>query len=497
MFLVFWLAIALSSWAQVATKAAPAKPAAPQAKEWNQLRYPPLHEVKLPEIKRYTLANGLRLFVVEDHRLPLVDGYALIRTGSRWEPAGKTGLAAITGAVMRTGGTETRSGDELDKELEAIAASVESSMGESSGVASFSALKGDEDRVLDIFADVLMHPAFRQDKIELSKTFARTSISRRNDDAGDIAAREFRKLIYGADSPYATQTEYSTIDAIRREDLVAFYQRFYHPNNVMIGISGDVDPEAIRAKIDKVFGSWKPEPNLQVPSLPQVREAAGPILNFVRKDDVNQSNIYIGQLGGLLSDPDFFSLEVMSQILGGGSFSSRITRHVRSEMGLAYTASGDWNAGFDYPGTFNIFVGTKSETTIKAIEAVMKEVRGMREKEVTDEELRVAKESLLNSFVFRFSNPGQIMSRLIAYIYYGYPEDFLERYRRNVEKVARGDVLRVAREHLNPDRMKILVVGNDKDFDAPLTKLSTGDGKVNTIDISIPAPKAAATVGGN
>jgi zinc protease len=469
-----------------AAKAAP--PQAGQAKEWNQLHYPALRSIKLPEIKRYTLANGIRLFIVEDHRLPLVDGYALIRTGSRWEPAGETGLASITGSVMRSGGTATRTGDEIDRELEAIAASVESSIGESAGVASFSALKGDEDKVLDIFADMLMHPAFRQEKLELAKTFARTGISRRNDDAEDIAGREFRKLLYGANSPYARHAEYASIEAISRGDLVAFHQRYYHPNNVMIGISGDVDPEAVRAKIEKAFASWQPEADLRLPGVPEVREAAGPRLNLVRKEDVNQSSINIGQLGGELRDPDFFALAVMSQILCGGDFSSRITRKVRSEMGLAYSAAGDWRPGLDYRGVFSIYVGTKSQTTVKAIEAAMKEVRGIRESEVSEEELRIAKESLLNSFVFRFANPAQIMSRLITYIYYGYPEDFLERYRQNVEKVTRADVLRVARKYLDPDAMKILVVGNDKDFDAPLSRLAPDSEKVNTIDITIPEP---------
>lgn len=461
-------------------------------REWNQIKFPQLRDVKLPDIKRYTLENGIRLFVVEDHRLPLVDGFAMLRTGSRWEPAEKTGLASITGNVMRTGGTKTKTGDQLDEELEAIAASVETGISLTSGSASFSALKGDEDKALAIFADVLMNPEFRQDKIDLAKNFARTSIERRNDDPGDINAREFRKLLYGPQSAYGRHTEYSTIEAVRRDDLIQFHRRFYHPNNVMIGISGDVNAEEIRQKVEKAFAAWKPAPQLQIPPLPDVRPPAAAAVNFVRKTDVNQTSVRIGHIDGLIKDPDYFALDVMAEILAAGGFSSRITKKVRSQMGLAYAAGGDWAAEYDYPGSFSIFVGTKSESTVTAIEAVLAELRKIREAEVTDEELRIAKESILNSFVFNFVQPAQVMRRIMTYIYFGYPENFLDQYKENVEKVTKADVLRVAQKHVQPDRVTILAVGNDKEFDKPLSQLALAGGKVNTIDVTIPAPKAAA-----
>ena len=480
-FWIFWLGVVAPLGAQQKAGA---------VKDWKQLKYPPLRDVKLPEIKRYTLSNGIRLFVVEDHRLPLVGGAARIRSGSRWEPAEKIGLASITGQVMRTGGTRSRTGDELDEELEAMAASVETGIGLDSGSARFSALKGDEDRVLAIFADVLMNPEFRPDKIELAKTFARTAISRRNDNPMGINGREFRKLIHGADSPYARHTEYATIDAIRREDLIEFHRRYYHPHNLMIGISGDVNAEQIRQKVEAAFAGWEPAPKLHLPSLPPVGGKRSASVNFIRKQDVNQTTIRIGHLGGRRDDPDYFALRVMTQILASGT-SSRIFKRIRTEMGLAYRASGFWAAAYDRPGTFGVFVGTKSESTVEAIEAVLRELRLIREEEVTDEELQVAKESILNSFVFNFADPGQIMGRIMTYIYFDYPEDFLQQYKTKVEKVTKADVLRVARKHLEPDRLTILAVGNDKDFDKPLTELALAGGKVNTIDITIPEARPA------
>ena len=484
-----WLTLIWIFWFGIVSPLG-AQHSAGTAKDWKQLKYPPLRDVKLPEIKRYTLSNGIRLFVVEDHQLPLVGGAAMIHTGSRWEPAEKTGLASIVGQVMRSGGTATKTGDELDEELEAMAASVETGIGLGSGSAGFSALKGDEDRVLAIFAEVLMNPEFRQDKIELAKTFARTAISRRNDEPRGINAREFRKLIYGSESAYARHTEYATIDAIRREDLIEFHRRYYHPNNVMIGISGDIDAEQIRQKVEAAFAAWKPAPELQLPPLPPVEVKRSASVNFIRKQDINQTSIRIGHLVGRRDDPDYFALRVMTQILAAGP-SSRMFKRIRTGMGLAYAATGFWGARYDHPGTFSVFVGTKSETTVEATEAVLRELRLIRETEVTDEELQVAKESILNSFVFNFADPGQIMSRIMTYIYFVYPEDFLQRYKNNVEKVTKADVLRVARKHLEPDRLTILAVGNDKDFDKPLTELALAEGKVNTIDITIPEAQPA------
>ena len=484
-----WLTLIWILWLGVAVPLG-AQQKAGTAKDWKQLKYPPLRDVKLPEIQRYTLSNGIRLFVVEDHRLPLVGAVARIRTGSRWEPAEKVGLASMVGRVMRTGGTRSRTGDELDEELEAMAASVETGIGLGSGSAGFSALKGDEDRVLAIFADVLMNPEFRPDKIELAKTFARTAISRRNDNPMGISGREFRKLVYGSESPYARHSEYATIDAIRRKDLIEFHRRYYHPNNLMIGISGDVDAEQIRQKVEAAFAGWKPAPELQLPPISPVEVKRRASVNFIRKEDVNQTTIRLGHLSGRRDDPDYFALRVMSRILASGP-SSRIFKRIRTEMGLAYAARGFWGARYDHPGTFSVFVGTKSETTVEAIEAVLREVRLIREEEVTDEELQVAKDSILNSFVFNFADPGQIMGRIMTYIYHGYPEDFLQRYKNNVEKVTKADVMRVARKHLEPDRLTLLVVGNDKDFDKPLTELALAAGRVNTVDITIPEARPA------
>ena len=468
--------------------AAPQAPAASGVKAWDKLVYPKLGEIHLPPIQRSTLPNGMKLFLVEDHTLPIVDGSAMIRTGARWVSADKTGLAGIFGGTMRTGGTTSKTGDQLDEALEAIAAHVETSVGTSSAGASFGAQRGDVDKVLAIFADVLMHPEFRQDKIDLAKVQTRTAISRRNDDPEGIVSREFRKVVYGADSPYAAQAEAWTVDAVTRADLQAFYERYYHPNNIMLGVRGDFNAEEMKGKIEKAFADWKPA-KLNLPPVPQIDPGLRPSITLIKKEDVNQTNIRVGQIAGRYDDPDFFSVSVMANVLCEGGFSSRITQHVRSKMGLAYEAGGSWSAAYDHAGIFAVAVGTKSETTEKAIEAVMNEIRDIREKEVGDEELKTAKESILNNFVFNFEDVGQVLDRVMTYEYYGYPADFLEKYKTNVEKVTKADVLRVAQKRLQPASLAIVAVGKDKDFDKPLTALNYAGGKVTDVDITIPTTK--------
>ena len=454
-----------------------------QTARYSQLKYPKIGDVKIPKVERVTLANGMQLFLLEDHELPLVNASAMIRVGSVYEPADKVGLASITGTVMRTGGTTSKTGDQIDEEMEQIAALVETSIELNSGYASMSVLKEDVDKGLAILADVLMNPAFREDKIELAKIAQRSDIARRNDYMRSIANREYVKVIYGPESVYARHTEYATIDNITQDDLVAFHKRFYHPNNVMLAIWGDFDTKQMVAKIGEAFKGWE-KVDVEVPKAPQMQYDFRSTVNLVRKDDINQSAIFLGHIGGMMNDPDYYALTMMNAVLGEG-FTSRLFRNVRSRKGLAYLVFGIYSAGYDHPGVFYVNCQTKSDKTVYAIRAMVEEVRKMTESEVTDEELALAKERYLNSFVFNFDSKGKIINRLMTYDYFGYPPDFLEKTKENIEKVTKKDVLRVAQKHLKPDKVQILTVSRPQDFNEPLSVL----GPVREIDITIPAPK--------
>ena len=449
-------------------------------KPYEGLVYPPLNQPQPPVPDRFELDNGMIVYLLEDHELPIIDISVRIRTGSLYEPADKVGLAAITGAVMRTGGTTSKTGDELDEILENLAASVETGIGDDAGSASVSVLKEDLDTGLSILADILMNPAFREDKIELEKVQHRSGIARRNDNPGGITRREFGKLIHGADSPYARTTEYDTINSITRDDLVAFYQKFFRPNNIILGVLGDFDSETMLAKVQEAFKGWEPA-EIDLPEKPKIPETYGKRVALVNKDDVNQTNIRMGHIGWLRKNEDYPALVVMSQILGIG-FSSRLINSIRVEKGLAYSVGNNYGAGYDVPGVFFIACGTKSEATVTAIEAILVEVEKMRTEEVTDEELKQAIDGFMNSSVFDYDTKGEILSRALRYEYHDYPQDFVEQLMAGIRDVTKADVKRVAAEYLHPDKFTLIAVGKASDFDKPLNTL----GDVTEVDITIP-----------
>ena len=452
---------------------------------YRELTFPPLPEIVLPEISRVELANGLVLHLLEDHTLPKVQGFALIRVGDRYEPADLVGLGSIVGQTMRTGGTTTRSGDEINEMLADVGASVETGIGESSGTASLFALREDFPLALEILADVLRHPAFPEDKLELAKVRMRSAIARRNDDVAGIADREFFKLLYGESSPYARTVEYATIDRITRDDVIAFHERYFQPNQISIGLWGDFESATARELVEKHFGSWERK-DVSLPPPPPVTMERKPSIHLIAKEDVNQTNLRIGHLGGRLDDPDYFAMSLMAEILGGG-FSSRLFKLIRSDQGLAYRVRASWEAEWDRPGAFVVVCNTKSETTLKATTELLRQIRRLTEEPVSEQELKLAKDGILNSFVFNFDSSGELVRRVMTYEYYGYPEDFLETYRSRVEQVTSEDILRATRKHIWPDSLVLLAVGREEDFDGSLSTL----GEVQTIDITIPpAPSA-------
>ncbi len=461
-----------------------APPARGQATDWKQIVKPPLHEFHPQQPRRIALPNGMVIFLQENHELPLINGTASIRGGGREEPADKVGLISTYGQAWRTGGTKAKTGDQLDDYLEARAAKVETGGGPDNVTVSWSCLKGDFDDVFKVFVEVLREPEFREDKIDLAKKQLNTGISRRNDDPLQIAARESRKLVYGADSPYARVPEYATAAAATREDLLNWHKASVHPNNIILGVAGDFDSRAMEATLRQAFASWAKGPaakKVEV-SFPEPK----PGIYFIPKDDVNQSAIRMVHLGTRRDNPDYYAVEVLNEIFGGG-LSSRLFSNVRSKKGLAYYVFGGIGTEFDHPGVFQLGMGTKSQTTAASVDALYEELDGLDKNPGTAEELAKAKDALLNSFIFRFDTKEKVLRERMLYEFYGYPADFLERYRAGIEKVTLADVARVAHFYVHKDRLAVLVVGKASDFERPLSSF----GPVATLDISIPEPGGA------
>src|ERR1700721_3931828 len=234
------------------TQATPESTAS-SAQPWTKIPIPPLHAFKPVQPRRLELANGLVIFLQEDPELPFINGTILIRGGNRDEPEAKIGLVSLYGETWRTSGTATISGDKLDDQLEAKAAEIETSGGTASTSMNWSSLKHDFDQVFAETMDLLLHPTFKADKLQLAKSQIETGISRRNDDASGIANREAIKLAYGANNPYAQRPEYATVDAVKLDDLKAWHDRTVAPNNMIVAVSGDFDGAAMEAKLRAAF----------------------------------------------------------------------------------------------------------------------------------------------------------------------------------------------------------------------------------------------------
>src|SRR5215471_11802703 len=459
----------------------PATYSAGQTSRWQQIPIPQLPAFKPQQPKRIQLSNGMVIFLQEDHELPLIGGTARIRGGSVSEPASKVGLVDMYGDVWRTGGTKTQTGDQLDDFLEVRAAKVETGGGPDSTSIGFNCLKGDLDDVFKVFVDVLQNPEFRADKLDIAQKAMEDSISRRNDEADAIAHREAIKLAYGPNNPYARIAEYATVAAVTRQDLIDWHAKYVHPNNIILGITGDFDSAAMEARLRAAFESWPKGPTLPKPDIKY--DPAKPGYYLIPKEDVNQSNIRMVGLGTTRANPDYYAISVFNEAFGGG-FSSRLFNDIRTKRGLAYGVGGGIGTNFGHPGVLQISIGTKSQSTVDAIKAIDEDIDNIAKEPFTEGDVKRAKDDILSAFVFRLDSPDKILAERMVYEYYGYPPDWLDKYQAEIKKITAADVNRIAAKYMHKDKLAVLVVGNTKEFDKPLSSL----GSVKQIDIAIPPP---------
>lgn len=451
------------------------------ARQPRKLKFSPL-QFKPPEVTQKQLTNGTTLFLLPDHELPLVQITAYIGTGSMYDKEDRAGVAVLCSSLLRSGGTRSSKAETIDEELEFLGASVETGMEIEFGAISLSVLKKDLDKGLEIFADCLMHPTFNKKKLAIEKARTIEQIRRRNDEPFQIARREFRKLIYGYSHPLSRTLEIPVIKKISRKELIEFHKKYYGPDNMRIAISGDFNSEEMIQKLESLFKNWK-RVSVSYPSVPTVRplESLPSCRVGYAEKELNQASIIIGKLGVKRHDPDRFILEVMNEILGGNSFTSRLYKEVRSKQGLAYWIGSSFSEPWDY-GTFAVGCQTKSETVGQVIQSILKEIETIREKKVTKEEVQMAKDSIINSFVFRYASSHAIAVEKMSLDYFGFPSDYLNSYTKKISEVTAQDVLRVAKKTVQPDLLTFLVVGRQRNFDQPLSDF----GKVQVIDLKIP-----------
>lgn len=437
--------------------------AAAAAPHPDRLAYPAL-DFQVPRAERFLLKNGIVVYFLPDREVPIVNVQAFLKSGSLQDPEGREGLAELTATVMRTGGIRSLSGRQVDERLEFLAAHAELAAGPQTITATFSVLKKDLEEGLGIFSGILRHPVFEEERLHLAKELKKEDLRRIADDPQRLAFREFNRFIY-RNSPWGRLSSLASIDAIRRQDLVNWHQRFFTPRNFWIAVSGDMTRQEAEAALERHFGAWTAGGSpvmLTSPPLPQRRG-----IRLIPKE-ISQSIVIVGHPAPPKGAPDSPAFEVLDFLLGSGGFFSRIFQEVRTDRGLAYSTGSFYRNRVDH-GLFGAYAFTGTKSTLPVL-TLLEQILAKSEKGAfTEKDLQLAKDSLLNSFLFSFQSPEQIVRSRLLVEFDGLPSDFLETYRDKIRRVTLGELQAASKHWLDADRASILVLGDPRDFGGSLT----------------------------
>lgn len=451
------------------------------------LKFPPLKfEPPTPANFRMVLANGLRAYVREERVLPIVNITAIIHTGSLYVPKEKAGLDSLLSACLIKGGTRTRTGPEIEERIDFLGGSLNFSVGERTAALSMSVLSKDLDEGLEIFFDVLMNPEFREDSLKLARGRLIEQMRTANDNPSRVLNREFQRILYG-EHPLTYQATRAKVEGVTVADLKTFHSKYFFPKNIIIAAAGDFSREQLKNKINRYASKWSNK-SLSFPVVSKNFPQPEPGVYFIQKK-INQGYVSVGHIGIEDTNPDYFAVQVMNFILGGGSFTSRITSKVRSDEGLAYNTGSRFTYRWGFPGTFSGYVQTKSETVGYAISLILKEFERIRQELVSEAEMETAINYYLESFSNFFQSPINTMVNFANLELQGKPMNYYATYRDKIKAVTKEKVLEVAKKYIQPDKIVIMIVGDfepcnkgsDK-FPGPLDRL----GKIHRLKLLDP-----------
>lgn len=406
---------------------------------------------------RHETKGGIPVYMMPSSEFPLINITFSFKGGEYLEPKGKVGLARMTGAMLRRGGTSSMSASEFDEEVDFLAAQINGFVGGTRAGASLNSLSSNFDETFALFIDMLRNPGFQADKVELYRAESLERMKQRNDDAGPILNREWDAMLYGRDSWMARVPTASSMESITTSDMREFHERVFNPGNLIIGVTGDFEPSAMLARIDKALAGWHAGPrNPDAPD--EHNQFAGGVYRVEK--DIPQGKVAIGHRTVQRDHPDFFPLRIMNDVLGGSGFTSRITKKVRSDEGLAYSAGSRFSMPAEMDGEFQSFYQSKNRTVAFAAKLIFDEIDRIRTEPITAEELETSKSSMIETFPRTFESKGATVNLFIDDEWTNRPEGYWQSYRDNVRSVTTRDVLRVAKEHLHPDNMLFMIVGN-------------------------------------
>ncbi len=426
-------------------------------------------EIKLPEIKKETLDNGLKVIVIEHHELPVVAFRLVLKSGSAYDPPTKAGLANLTAGLLRKG-TQTKDATQIAEEIDFVGGTVGAGANWDATFATCRVLTKYFDTGLDLLADIILNPTFKDDEIDRLRKQVLAGIMQKKDDPETVAEEKFRKFMFG-EHPYGQPLEGTeeSIYGITREDIVNFHKTYYVPNNAILAVVGDIETDDVLEKVESKFGSWEML-EFFAPHFSQPPQIKGYQILLVDKPDLTQSYVNIGHFGIERKSPDYFPVRVMNYILGGGGFASRLMDEVRAKRGLTYGIYSDFDS-YRLKGAFEVGTFTRIDSTLGAIQAILEQIARIRSEKVSEKELSDTKSFYNGYYPLRFETPEQIATQILDVEIYDLGDDYIKNYRKNMSAVTADDVLRVAKKYLDPDNIKFVVVSKADEIKTGLESL--------------------------
>ncbi len=439
------------------------------------LRPAPQHvpKVHLPEFQKTALSNGLNIWLVEDHELPLVAMNLVIQAGSDHDPLDKPGMASMTASVLDEG-TKTRDALQIADEMDFIGANLNVNSSFDGSFLSLNTLTKNLDKALDVYVDVLTNPTFPEKEFDRLKKERLTSLLQQKDRPPTIATLSFNHIIYGPHHPYGNDPSGSdqSISALTRDDLASFYNTYYRPNNATLVVVGDVTLKDITKQLEKGMATWEPA-NVSAFPMPVTSKVDKRRIYLIDKPGAPQSEIRIGYPAAARSTPDFFPISIMNRALGG-QFSSRLNMNLREKHGFTYGA----RSGFQfnkYPGPFVASAGVTTAKTDSSIQEFLYEIDKMNHDGMTPEELLFVKKGLTGGFALNFETVGQIAGAIQNIVLYNLPDDYYQTYLENINRVTLDEVQQAAKKCLDSSTMAVVVVGDLKVIREGVEKMKFGE----------------------
>ena len=434
----------------------------------------------VPAWTKATLGNGTELLVSEKHNLPLVSfTITFIGGANQFETADRRGVASVTASMMSEG-TRSRDGEALSNALQLLGTNIATNVGGESGSISFESTTSKFAATLDILADVLVNSSFPADALERLRAQRLVQLEQAKSQPGSIAGRVFPRILYGDRHPFGQATTETTVKAITRDDVMAFYKAYFQPGRALITVVGDVNAASVRGTIEKALAAWPrggSRPAFEYPTVPAPRATT---IYLVDKPGAAQSTFAIGNPGPPRSTPDYYALQVMNTMLGG-MFQSRLNANIREDKGYSYGVSSSFAYGKG-PGAFRGGGDMVSAKTDAALVEFMKELRGIvGGRPVTDDELATAKDALTQRLPGTFASVGGTNSALTTLWVQNLPDDYYQQFGRRISAITKADVVRVAKQYIDLEHLNIVIVGDRASIEAPLK--ATGIAPIVHADI--------------